>query len=175
LKLGSFKLEKGLKRNDFNEPHVQDYQRMSPSARRRGNAGTRRAFAAAVMAAAIAVPAAAQERPDGYTVFSCTHHPTMKVTQEMVAMYGDRGDKLVMASDLDTFLALVSMDSVARLRKDGQAYERFAPATKAGGKPAAPILLKYSLGKDQASGKQYLKVTRAADDSKVMDCTPVQK
>ncbi|GLS19639.1 hypothetical protein GCM10007874_26560 [Labrys miyagiensis] len=120
----------------------------------------------------VAGPVSAQERPDGYSVFSCTHLPAMTVTQEMVAVYGERGDKLVIASDLETFLALVSLDSVARLRKDGQAYEKVLPAQDGGGKRRA---LQYYLGKDETNGTQYLKVTSSVDAVKVMDCTPIQK
>jgi hypothetical protein len=134
-----------------------------------------RRIVAAALVAMVAGPAWAQDRPDGYIEFSCTHLPAMTVTQEMVAMYGDRGDKLVIASDLETFLALVSLDSVARLRKDGQAYEKFYPAQKVDGKLKAPFSLKYYLGKDEISGQQYLKVTSSVDGTKVMDCTPVQK
>ena len=54
-------------------------------------------------------PAMAQERPEDYMTFSCTHLPAMKVTQQLVALYGDKGDKLVVASDLENYLALVSL------------------------------------------------------------------
>jgi hypothetical protein len=147
---------------------------LSVMARRKGSAGTWRIFAAA-LAAMVAGPVAAQERPDGYSVFSCTHLPAMTVTQELVATYGDRGEKLVIASDLETFLALVTLDSVAKLRKDEQAYEKVLPAQKVGGKLKAPLHLKYYLGKDETSGKQYLKVMSSVDAVKVMDCTPIQK
>lgn len=136
--------------------------------------GMRRISAAALMVL-LAGPAAAQQRPDDYMTFSCTHLPAMTVSQQLVAMYGDKGDKLVVASDLETYLALVSMDSVAKLGKDKQTYEKFFPAQKVGGKLKAPFFLKYYLGKDEKSGKQTLKVTSSANGMKVMDCTPVQK
>lgn len=134
-----------------------------------------RSILAAALTVLLAGPALAQERPDEYMTFSCTHLPAMKVTQQLVALYGDKGDKLVVASDLETYLALVSMDNVARLRKDRQAYEKFFPAQQVGGQRKAPVTLKYYLGKDERSGKQRLEVTNSANGRKVMDCTPVQK
>ena len=134
-----------------------------------------RAILAAALAALVAGPAMAQDRPDDYMTFSCTHLPAMKVTQQLVALYGAKGDKLVVASDLETYLALVSMDNVARLRKDKQAYEKFFPAQQVGGQRKAPVTLHYYLGKDEKSGKQRLEVTNSANGKKVMDCTPVQK
>lgn len=132
-----------------------------------------------ILAAALAVLAAgaatAQDRPEDYMTFSCTHLPAKKVTQQLVALYGDKGDKLVVASDLENYLALVSLDNVARLRKDGKAYEKFFPARNVGGQRKAPVTLKYYLGKDERSGKQRLEVTNSANGMKVMDCTPVQK
>lgn len=127
------------------------------------------------LAVLAAVPATAQERPEDYMTFSCTHLPAMKVTQQLVALYGDKGDKLVVASDLENYLALISLDNVARLRKDGKAYEKFFPARNVGGKREAPITLQYHLEKDETSGKQRLKVTNSVNGTKVMDCTPVQK
>ncbi|MGO4337475.1 hypothetical protein AB4037_21415 [Labrys sp. KB_33_2] len=134
-----------------------------------------RSILAAALATLLAGPAMAQDRPDEYMTFSCTHLPAMKVTQQLVALYGDKGDKLVVASDLENYLALVSLDNVARLRKDGKAYEKFFPARKVGGKREAPITLQYHLEKDETSGKQRLKVTNSVNGTKVMDCTPVQK
>ena len=133
-----------------------------------------RRILAAALAVLVAGPVTAQDRPDEYITFSCTHLPTMTVTQQLVAMYGDRGEKLVVASDLETFLALVSMDNVAKLRNDRQAYEKFFPAQQVGGKLKASFYLKYYLGKDEKSGKQHLKVTSSANDMKVMDCAPIQ-
>ncbi|QEN88253.1 hypothetical protein FZC33_18935 [Labrys sp. KNU-23] len=130
---------------------------------------------AAALVALVAGPATAQERPEDYMTFSCTHLPAMKVTQQLVALYGDKGDKLVVASDLENYLALVSLDNVARLRKDGKAYEKFFPARNVGGKREAPVTLQYHLEKDETSGKQRLKVTNSGNGTKVMDCTPVPK